>query len=136
MNRHCLVQGPDKPVKAGDDAPLVVIAGPCVLEEPATQDRIAQTLREACDAAGLALVFKASFDKANRTSIASPRGPGLDSGLDELRRIRETYGVPVTTDVHEPEQARAAAEVVDILQIPAFLCRQTDLLLAAGEAAA
>lgn len=136
MTRTCTITGPDNAIQVGGAAPLVVIAGPCVLEEPGTQDLIAQTLRDVCVENGIQLVFKASFDKANRTSITSPRGPGIEEGLDELSRIRDTYRLPVTTDVHEPAQARAAAAVVEILQIPAFLCRQTDLLLAAGEAAA
>ncbi len=96
---------------------------------------IAQTLRDACAAEGVSLIFKASYDKANRTSGKSARGPGLAEGLALLAEVRESLGVSVTTDVHAPEQASAVAEVVDLLQIPAFLCRQTDLLLAAGAAA-
>jgi len=115
---------------AGQGQPLMVIAGPCVLESPAVNDRITQTLKDTCAALGLPFVFKASFDKANRSSGRSPRGPGVDQGLAELARIRKTFGVPVTTDVHEPDQAKSAAAVVDLLQVPAFLCRQTDLLLA------
>lgn len=97
--------------------------------------RIARTLREACASLRMPFIFKASFDKANRSSGKSARGPGIDAGLETLAEIRRTLGVPVTTDVHDPDQARAVAEVIDLLQIPAFLCRQTDLLLAAGEAA-
>lgn len=119
-------------IVAGAGRPLVVIGGPCVLESAATNERIGTVLRDACRAAGLPYIFKASFDKANRTSIRSPRGPGLDAGLAELRRLRGVLGVPTTTDIHEPEQAASAAESVDLLQIPAFLCRQTDLLVAAG----
>jgi 2-dehydro-3-deoxyphosphooctonate aldolase (KDO 8-P synthase) len=101
-----------------------------VLEDRATNDRIAQTVRDACRDLGLSFVFKASFDKANRSSIRSARGPGASAGLDELQRIGALWGVPVTTDVHLPEQAAPAAQAVDLLQVPAFLCRQTDLLLA------
>lgn len=98
--------------------------------------RIGEVVGTACRGLGLPYIFKASFDKANRTSGGSPRGPGLDEGLAQLAKVRDRLGVPVTTDVHAPEQAAAVAEVVDVLQIPAFLCRQTDLLVAAGEAAA
>lgn len=120
----------------GPGHPLVVIAGPCVLEGPDLSTRIVETVAPACEEHGLRFVYKASFDKANRSSIASPRGPGLRKGLDELARVSSKYGLPVTTDVHEPAQCGPAAEVVSILQIPAFLARQTDLLSAAGEAAA
>ncbi len=98
--------------------------------------RIARTLREACDELGFGFVFKASFDKANRSSVASPRGPGIRAGLEHLTAVRQEVRCPITTDVHEPEQAALVGAVVDILQIPAFLCRQTDLLQAAGRAAA
>jgi 2-dehydro-3-deoxyphosphooctonate aldolase (KDO 8-P synthase) len=111
---------------------LLVIAGPCILEEPATNEAIGRALRDACASLGLPLVFKASFDKANRSSIKGHRGPGLERGLAELRRLRDLLGVPVTTDIHEPAQAAPAAAAVDLLQIPAFLCRQTDLLAAAA----
>lgn len=119
----------------GADAPrgpLLVIAGPCVLESDEVNRQIGQTLRSACAALGLPYVFKASFDKANRSSGASARGPGLAAGLARLQALRQELGVPVTTDIHEPDQARQVAEVVDLLQIPAFLCRQTDLLRAAA----
>ena len=116
-------------ISIGPRRPLTVIAGPCVLESPRTNDLIAQTLRDVCAEVGLPLIFKASFDKANRSSIRSARGPGIQSGLEELRRIKSEYEVPVTTDVHLPEQAASAAAVADLLQVPAFLCRQTDLLL-------
>jgi 2-dehydro-3-deoxyphosphooctonate aldolase (KDO 8-P synthase) len=109
-----------------------VIAGPCVLEDDALNLRIAERLAELSDALSLPLIFKASFDKANRSRSSSPRGPGLDVGLERLARVREASGLPVLTDVHEPGQARAAGEACDALQIPAFLCRQTDLLEAAG----
>jgi 2-dehydro-3-deoxyphosphooctonate aldolase (KDO 8-P synthase) len=114
------------------DRPLLVIAGPCVLESDEINHRIAATLVEACHAAGATLVFKASFDKANRSSIHSDRGPGMEAGLRQLAAIRERFDVPVLTDVHETAQAAPVAEVVDILQVPAFLCRQTDLLAACG----
>ncbi len=118
-------------VAVGDGA-LVLIAGPCVLEEPERVLRIARGLRDAAGAAGVPLVFKASFDKANRTSVGAFRGPGLEAGLELLARVRAEVGLPVTTDVHEPWQAERVAEVVDLLQVPAFLCRQTDLLVACG----
>jgi len=117
---------------AVSDRPLLVIAGPCVLESDEINHRIAESLVHACDAAGAHLVFKASFDKANRSSIHSDRGPGMEAGLRQLAAIRERFEVPVLTDVHEPAQAVPVAEVVDILQVPAFLCRQTDLLAACG----
>ncbi len=123
-------------VTIGDQQPLAVIAGPCVLESRQLGLDIGGVLRDACARLGLAYVFKASFDKANRSSVDSPRGPGMDTGLAWLREIGEELGVPVTTDVHAPEQCDPAAHAVDILQIPAFLCRQTDLLFAAGRAAA
>jgi len=119
------------PTTIGDGG-LTLIAGPCVLEERDRVLRIAEGLRHHADAAGLPLVFKASFDKANRTSLGSYRGPGLDAGLALLAEVRERFDVPVTTDVHEPAQAAAVAQVADLLQIPAFLCRQTDLLRAAA----
>ena len=112
---------------------LFVLAGPCVLETRALALSIAETLRELCSARGLAFVFKSSFDKANRTKASSGRGPGIDEGLAILAEVKARIGVPVLTDVHLPEQCGPAAEVVDVLQIPAFLCRQTDLVLAAAE---
>jgi 2-dehydro-3-deoxyphosphooctonate aldolase (KDO 8-P synthase) len=112
---------------------LFVIAGPCVLETRELALSIAARLRELAEERGLFLIFKASYDKANRTSVSSKRGPGLDAGLEMLAEVRERSGLPVLTDVHHPEECGAAAEVVDVLQIPAFLCRQTDLLVAAGE---
>lgn len=120
----------DVTVGAGD---LVVIAGPCLAESRELCLRVAETLAEASRDLGLPYVFKASFDKANRTSLKSERGAGMEAGLSHLSAVRETIGVPVTTDVHLPDQARPVAEVVDLLQIPAFLCRQTDLLGAAAE---
>ncbi|MFM8641952.1 MAG: 3-deoxy-8-phosphooctulonate synthase [Phycisphaerales bacterium] len=111
---------------------LLVIAGPCVLESPEVNERIGTVVGEACRDLGFDFVFKASFDKANRSSIRGARGPGIGPGLAELARLRARLGVPVTTDIHEPGQAAAAAQAVDLLQVPAFLCRQTDLLAAAA----
>ncbi|CAN5732843.1 3-deoxy-8-phosphooctulonate synthase [soil metagenome] len=120
----------------GPGRPLAVIGGPCVLESRALGIAVGAALRDACRAAGLAYIFKASFDKANRSSISSPRGPGLEQGIPWLREIGGELGVPTTTDIHDPAQAEPIAQHVDLIQIPAFLCRQTDLLLAAGRAAA
>ena len=112
---------------------LLVIGGPCVLESDAINQQIGETLRDTCKELGLSFVFKASFDKANRSSVKSPRGPGIKSGLERLAKLRESLGVPVTTDIHDASQCQAVAQVVDMLQVPAFLCRQTDLLLAAAD---
>ena len=117
----------------GNDCPLTVIAGPCQLETADHARMIAGKMKEACAAAGAQYVFKASYDKANRTSLSGKRGLGLDEGLKVLSDIRREFDVPVLTDVHTEEQCAVAAEAVDILQIPAFLCRQTDMLLAAGK---
>lgn len=108
------------------------IAGPCVIESREQALRLAEDLSGRCQRLGVSLIFKASFDKANRSSLNSFRGPGLEEGLKILEELRRESGLPVLTDVHEPSQVKAAAEVVDVLQIPAFLCRQTDLLLACG----
>ena len=116
----------------GDGAPLILIAGPCVIESQDHTLRLASAISDVCAALSLPLVFKASFDKANRSSIDSFRGPGIDEGLATLRAVRNEVGVPVLSDIHTPEQARPAGEVLDGLQIPAFLCRQTDLLIAAA----
>ena len=112
---------------------LAVLAGPCVAESLELCLEVAGKMKEICRELGLGYIFKASFDKANRSSITSYRGPGLEKGLEILKTVKEQIGVPVVTDIHEPEQARKAAEVVDLLQIPAFLCRQTDLLVAAAQ---
>ncbi len=121
-------------IRPGDlSRPLLLIAGPCVIEDEDTTLLIASRLKDMARAAGMTLVFKASFDKANRTSVTSYRGPGMDRGLAILDRIRAETGLPVLSDIHSPAQAKEAAKVLDILQIPAFLCRQTDLLVAAGE---
>jgi len=114
------------------DGGLVLVAGPCVLEEREMALSIARRVSGICDSLGIPYVFKASFDKANRTSIHSFRGPGLERGLEWLSDIKSSVGCPVLTDIHLPDQARIAAEVVDIIQIPAFLCRQTDLVVAAA----
>ncbi|MDH5528454.1 MAG: 3-deoxy-8-phosphooctulonate synthase [Paracoccaceae bacterium] len=117
----------------GNDRPLVVIAGPCQLESADHAQMIAGTMAEACAAVGAQYIFKASYDKANRTSLSGKRGLGIDVGLKILDGVRAALGMPVLTDIHDPEQARIAGAVVDVIQIPAFLCRQTDLLIAAGE---
>ncbi|MCB2117535.1 MAG: 3-deoxy-8-phosphooctulonate synthase [Rhodobacteraceae bacterium] len=117
----------------GNDRPLTVIAGPCQIESADHAQMIAGTMAEACTAVGAQYVFKASYDKANRTSLKGRRGIGMEAGLNVLEGVRKSLGIPVLTDIHDAEQARIAAGVVDVIQIPAFLCRQTDLLLAAGE---
>ncbi len=109
------------------------IAGPCVIESEQLLMTVAETLATLQQRWQVPVIFKSSFDKANRTSLTSFRGPGLDEGLRLLQRVKEQFGLPLTTDIHEPYQAAAAADVVDILQIPAFLCRQTDLLVAAAQ---
>jgi 2-dehydro-3-deoxyphosphooctonate aldolase (KDO 8-P synthase) len=119
-------------VCAGEGQPLLVLAGPCVVEEREFMLRIARTIKSICDKHGTGLVFKSSFDKANRSSGGSVRGPGMEEGLAILAAVNEQVGVPVVTDVHESWQAAPAAEVADVLQIPAFLSRQTDLLHAAA----
>ena len=118
--------------EVGAGRPLYVIAGPCVLEDPDEMLETAVALAEVCDGLGVGYCFKSSFTKDNRTSSDSYRGPGLDEGLRLLERIGEAAGVPVLTDIHHPEEADAVAQVAEILQIPAFLCRQTSLLEAAG----
>jgi len=120
------------PHRCGPGEPLLVIAGPCVIEQESLCLSIATKLAELAARLPIQVVFKASFDKANRTSGTAFRGPGIDDGLRVLERVRQRTGLPVTTDVHLPEQATAAGQVCDLLQIPAFLCRQTDILLAAA----
>src|SRR5919202_6583429 len=119
-------------VRFGNDLPLAVIAGPCAIESQNHALETASALKDIAGRLGLGLVYKSSFDKANRTSAASARGIGLNEALPIFAEIKERLGLPVTTDVHEIEQCAPVAEVVDILQIPAFLCRQTDLLVAAA----
>ena len=109
------------------------IVGPCVMENRDLLFLVAEKLVEIREKLGVTIIFKSSFDKANRTSIHSYRGPGLEKGMELLQAVKDNFGLPVTTDIHEPFQAKIAAEVVDVLQIPAFLCRQTDLLVAAAE---
>ena len=119
-------------VKVGGGAPLVLVAGPCVIESETAVLEAAAALREISARVGMPLVFKSSYDKANRTSVTSFRGPGLARGLQILDRVRRELGLGVLSDVHSPEEATRAGEVLDCLQVPAFLCRQTDLLVAAG----
>jgi len=125
-----------KTLTIGNDQPLTLIAGPCQLESLDHAEMIAGTLKEACAAAGAGLIFKGSFDKANRTSLGGERGLGVEKGLRILETIAQKFDLPVLTDVHAPDQCAEVASVVDVLQIPAFLCRQTDLLLAAGQTGA
>jgi 2-dehydro-3-deoxyphosphooctonate aldolase (KDO 8-P synthase) len=116
-----------------NDRPFTLIAGPCALESRAHALEMSQALVELTGKLGIGLIYKTSFDKANRTSVDSPRGLGLEKSLDILAEVREARGCPVLTDVHTAEQCKPVAQAVDVLQIPAFLCRQTDLLVAAGE---
>ncbi len=115
-----------------NDRPFVLLAGPCAMESRDHAMEMAAALHEMCGALGIGLIYKSSFDKANRTSISSARGIGLDKALSVFAEVKDRFGCPVVTDVHEPAQCAAVAEVVDVLQIPAFLCRQTDLLVAAA----
>lgn len=120
-------------VAVGNDMPLAVFAGPCAMQSRAHALEMAAALKEICRRLGIGLVFKTSFDKANRTSVSSTRGVGMDIALPVFAEIRETLGLPVVTDVHDASQCVSVAETVDVLQIPAFLCRQTDLLVAAAK---
>ncbi len=129
MPNHAATVGP---YRCGQGHPLLLIAGPCVIETEELTLSIATRLKEIVAGLPVQLIFKASFDKANRTSATTFRGHGLESGLATLARVKKETGLPVTTDIHESHQAAAAAEVCDMLQIPAFLCRQTDLLTAAA----
>ena len=126
--RHVQVDG----ITIGNDVPLALIAGPCVMESRAHALETAQALKEMARSLGVGLIYKTSFDKANRTSLEGQRGVGMAAGLPVFQEIRSTLGLPVITDVHEPDQCAIVAEAVDVLQIPAFLCRQTDLLVAAA----
>ncbi|MBP8815197.1 MAG: 3-deoxy-8-phosphooctulonate synthase, partial [Desulfobulbus sp.] len=123
---------PCGPITVGPGAPLLLLAGPCVLESAELAREVAIEMQAIAARLGVSYVFKASFDKANRTSLSSFRGPGAEQGLRILARLREELKVPVVSDIHEPAHAELAAEALDILQIPAFLCRQTDLLVAAA----
>ena len=120
----------------GNDLPLVVIAGPCQIESSAHALEVSSALKEIGEAAGVPIIYKSSFDKANRTSVSGTRGLGLEKSLQVFADIKAQTGLPVLTDVHEKEQCAPVAEAVDVLQIPAYLCRQTDLLIAAGETGA
>ncbi len=119
-------------VKMGGSNPLVLIAGPCVIESEEASLRHAEKLQKICAEIGMGFIFKSSYDKANRTSINAFRGPGIEEGLRILAKVKATFGVPVLSDIHSIEQVAPAAEVLDVLQIPAFLCRQTDLVVAAA----
>ncbi|AHI25851.1 3-deoxy-8-phosphooctulonate synthase [Komagataeibacter swingsii] len=119
-----------------NEAPFVLIAGPCQIESLQQATEVADALHGIATKLGIGLIYKSSFDKANRTSINGARGVGMAQGLDILSQVRARFGVPVLTDVHQPDQCAPVAEVADVLQIPAFLCRQTDLLLAAGQTGA
>jgi len=120
-------------VRIGKGQPLVVIAGPCVIESEEMTFRTAESLREMSVELGIPLIFKSSFDKANRSSLSSFRGPGIKKGLQVLEDVKKRFSLPVTSDVHAVDQVEPAAEVLDLLQIPAFLCRQTDLIFAASK---
>ncbi len=119
-------------LKIANDRPFVLMAGPCVLESRDHAFKMCEAIKTVTDCLGIGLIYKSSFDKANRTSVKAERGMGLDASLKVFHDVKKQFGVPVVTDVHTPEQCTAAADAVDVLQIPAFLCRQTDLLLAAG----
>ncbi len=123
-------------LRVGNDLPFVLIGGPCQIESRDHAFEVAGELAALCRAAGVGLIYKSSFDKANRTSASAARGVGMAAGLDILAAVRERFGVPVLTDVHAADQCAPSAAAVDVLQIPAFLCRQTDLLIAAGETGA
>lgn len=120
-------------IKIGGNRPLVLIAGPCVIESEEATLRAAERLMAICNGLSMPLIFKASYDKANRTSIGAFRGPGMKEGLRILAKVKSSLGLPVISDIHSIEQITPAAEVLDVLQIPAFLCRQTDLLIAAAK---
>jgi len=127
------IGGPSGSLRVGGGAPLAFIAGPCAMESRAHALETAQALKEIADRVGAGVIYKTSFDKANRTSVGSARGLGLSAAAPVFAEIRESVGLPVLTDVHERAQCTPVAEVVDVLQVPAFLCRQTDLLIAAAE---
>ncbi len=112
---------------------MILIAGPCVIESQQCLETVAPHIADICDDLNIDYFFKSSFDKANRTSVSSFRGPGMEKGIEMLQKIKDEFGVKITTDIHEPNQAAPVAKVADMIQIPAFLCRQTDLLIAAGQ---
>jgi 2-dehydro-3-deoxyphosphooctonate aldolase (KDO 8-P synthase) len=130
MNTKCVRVGN---IEIGAGRPLAVIAGPCVIESRESALRHAALLKEAADRVGVPYIFKSSYDKANRSAVDSYRGPGLDKGLEILAEVKEKTGVPVLTDVHEREQVAPVSEIADVLQIPAFLCRQTDFVIAVAQ---
>jgi 2-dehydro-3-deoxyphosphooctonate aldolase (KDO 8-P synthase) len=123
------------PIHIGESKPLAIIAGPCTLESLELGMQVGKHCKAVCESLGLPYIFKASFDKANRSSINSKRGIGIEQGLEHFQAIKQELSVPTTTDIHAPEQAEQIAAVVDLIQIPAFLCRQTDLVVASAEAA-
>jgi len=133
MMQPVAITTPDDRYLVGPGRPFLLLAGPCVLESGELAWDIAREMKAICARLGISYVFKASFDKANRTSLESFRGPGLENGLRQLGRIRSEVGVPVVSDIHESSQVEMAADLLDIIQIPAFLCRQTDLLVAAAK---
>ncbi len=135
MTREVIVdsRGPGKQIKIGGGNPLILIAGPCVIESEEITIKSAEFLRELTAEFRIPFIFKSSYDKANRSSLDSYRGPGLEKGLKILKKIKEKTSVPILADVHSREEIKPAAEVLDVIQIPAFLCRQTDLLLRAAE---
>ena len=133
MIESVAITTPEDRYQVGPGRPLLLLAGPCVLESGELAWDIAREMKAICKRLGISYVFKASFDKANRTSLESFRGPGLENGLRQLGRIRSEVGVPVVSDIHESSQVEMAADLLDIIQIPAFLCRQTDLLVAAAK---
>ncbi len=133
MSETVVINNQSTPIEVGPGAPLLLLAGPCVLESGELAWEIAREMKEIAARLGISYVFKASFDKANRTSLDSFRGPGLEKGLRQLARVRSEVGVPVVSDIHEVAQVAMAADVLDIIQVPAFLCRQTDLLVAVAK---
>jgi 2-dehydro-3-deoxyphosphooctonate aldolase (KDO 8-P synthase) len=126
-------RGPGKQIKIGGGNPLILIAGPCVIENEEITFKSAEFLRELTEELQIPFIFKSSYDKANRSSLDSYRGPGLEKGLKILKKVKEKTSVPILADVHSREEVKPAAEVLDVIQIPAFLCRQTDLLIRAAE---
>ena len=135
-NRYVTINRPDESgaITVANDLPLVLFAGPCAMESREHALMVAGTLKGICDRVGIALVYKSSFDKANRTSLSSARGVGLEEGMEILAEVRSTFNLPVMTDIHDTPQCDIVARTVDVLQTPAFLCRQTDFILAAAEA--
>ncbi len=131
MNRLCTIAGQ---ISIGQNQPLAIIAGPCTLESLELGLEVGKHCKALCESLNLPYIFKASFDKANRSSISSKRGIGIEQGLEHLSAIKQELGVPITTDIHAPEQAEPIAAIVDLIQIPAFLCRQTDLVVASAQA--